>query len=135
MDRIEVARFTTLPEAELATALLRRHAIDANVADREMANTMPHLQTALGGLRVVVPDDQVAHAREILRRAGDGAFAPDDEDDDGEWRQDAIPGKVGELDEREIQGVIGNTYSFRRIIIIAVLLGPPILMALLLLVT
>lgn len=120
MDVSEVARFSTLPEGELAVALLRNHGIDAHLPDREMANSMPHLQIAIGDIRVVAPRDQVLRAREILRQVRDGAFA-NDPDDDGEWARDArADGGVGELEPDEIHGVIGSTRKAGVIFIVAV---------------
>lgn len=43
MDVLEVARFSTLPEAELAVTLLRRHGIDARLPDRDMATMNPDM--------------------------------------------------------------------------------------------
>lgn len=118
-DRLEVKRFSTLPEAELAVGLLRDHGIDAAVADREMANSAPHLQIALGGIRVTAPDDQLAAARDILVRVERRAF-----DDGAEWMVGATPGRVGELDEGEVHGVLGSMAMVARIVIIAFLVTP-----------
>lgn len=123
MDLLEVARFTTLPEAELVVALLRRHKIDARVADREMANSMPHLQVALGGLRVVAPDFQIVAARDIVARARKGEF-DDAEDADAEWLEDHTPGRVGELHDHEIHGVMGSMKTVARVVIITILVLP-----------
>lgn len=123
MDRLEVARFSTLPESELAVALLRRHGIDAQAPDRQMANSMPHLHIALGGIRVTAPDNQIAQARDIIERARRGEFGAQVQDDDG-WREDATPGKVGELDEREIGGVLTGMGPLVRALIVAILASP-----------
>lgn len=124
MDRLEVARFSTLPEAELAVSLLRRHGVDAQVADREMANSAPHLQIALGGLRVTAPDFQIVQARDIVARARKGEFGDQGAEDSDEWMAEATPGKVGELDEAEIHGVLGSMKTAGRVLIIAMLLLP-----------
>ena len=108
MDRLEVARFSTLPEAELATALLRQHGVDARVTDREMANNASHLQFALGGVRVSAPDHQIAQARDLIARARRGEFGGLEADESDEWMVDHTPGKIGELDEHEVQGVLGS---------------------------
>lgn len=121
-DRLEVKRFSTLPEAELAVGLLRDHGIDAAVADREMANSAPHLQIALGGIRVTAPDDQLARARDILVRVERRAFDADPEG--AEWMVGATPGRVGELDEGEVHGVLGSMATVARIVIIAFLVTP-----------
>jgi hypothetical protein len=124
MDFLEVARFSSLPEAELIVSLLRQHGVDARVADREMANSAPHLQIALGGLRVVAPDYQIVNARDLVSRARRGEFGSTETDDDGEWMLDATPGKVGELDDEEIRGVLGSMKNVGRVIIITILLLP-----------
>lgn len=108
MDRLEVARFSTLPEAELAAALLREHGVDARVTDREMANNAAHLQFALGGVRVSAPDHQIVQARDLIARARRGEFGGLEADESDEWMIDHTPGKVGELDEHEVQGVLGS---------------------------
>lgn len=108
MDRLEVARFSTLPEAELAAALLREHGVDARVTDREMANNASHLQFALGGVRVSAPDHQIVQARDLIARARRGEFGGLEADESDEWMIDHTPGKVGELDEHEVQGILGS---------------------------
>lgn len=124
MDRLEVARFSSLPEAELIVALLRKHGVDARLADREMANSMPHLQLALGGLRVTAPDFQIVKARDLVARAARGEFGATEDEDDGEWMVDATPGKIGELDESEVRGVLGSMKGLTRMLIIGILLLP-----------
>ena len=108
MDRLEVARFSTLPEAELATELLRSHGVDARVTDREMANNAAHLQIAMGGVRVTAPDFQIVQARDLIARARRGELAGLEASESDEWMADHTPGKVGELDDHEIQGVMGS---------------------------
>jgi hypothetical protein len=103
----EVARFSTLPEAELAAALLQRHGIAARLPDRDMATMLPHLHIAIGGIRVIAPGDRIDEARAIVARAQAGEFAARIDDEDGDWSLDATPGKVGDLDDREITGVLG----------------------------
>ncbi|TPW04821.1 MAG: hypothetical protein FD125_942 [bacterium] len=107
MREFEVARFSTLPEAELAAALLKRHGIAARLPDRDMATMLPHLHIAIGGVRVVAPEDRITEARDIVKRAREGAFAADIDEDSGDWTLEATPGKVGDLDEAEITGVLG----------------------------
>jgi len=113
----EVARFSTLPEAELAAALLQRHGIAARLPDRDMATMLPHLHIAIGGVRVVAPGDRIDEARAIVARARAGEFASQVDEDAGEWMLDATPGKVGDLDDREITGVLGPA---RKIGVVAV---------------
>jgi hypothetical protein len=119
VDVSEVARFSTLPEGELAVALLRDHGIDAYLPDRQMATSMPHLHIAIGDIRVVAPRDQVLRARDILRQAREGGFT--DDGDDGEWARDArADGGVGELDAHEIRGVIGSSRKAGVIVVVAI---------------
>ncbi len=97
-DILEVARFATLPEAELAAGFLRRSGIDARLPDRDTATMNPDLLFALGGVRVVAPDDQVAAARDLIARMRAGEFV-DDAADDGEWAltpgdEDDAPGET-----------------------------------------
>lgn len=108
MDRLEVARFSTLPEAELATELLRSHGVDAGVTDREMANNAAHLQIAMGGVRITAPDYQIVQARDLIARARRGEFGGLDAEESDEWMVDHTPGKIGELDEHEVRGVLGS---------------------------
>jgi len=124
MDRLEVARFSSLPEAELAASLLQRHGVDARVTDREMANNAPHLQIALGGIRVTAPDFQIVNARDLIARARKGEFGALDADESDEWMIDHTPGRVGELDETEIHGVMGSMKTLTRVLIIGFLLLP-----------
>ena len=108
MDRLEVARFSSLPEAELAASLLGRHGIDAQVTDREMANNASHLQFALGGIRISAPDHQIVQARDLIARARKGEFGGLEADENDEWMAEHTPGRVGDLDEHEIHGVLGS---------------------------
>lgn len=124
MDRLEVARFSTLPEAELIVALLRKHGVDARLADREAANSLPHLQIGLGGLRVTAPDFQIVQARDLVARAARGEFGADEDEEDGEWMQEATPGMIGELDESEVRGVLGSMKTMGKVVIILFLTLP-----------
>lgn len=121
MDRLEVARFTTLPEAELAAALLRRHGIDARVPDRNSATTLAHMQVAFGGLRVTAPDFQIVQARDLVARAGRGEFESLAGEDDEEWREGAAPGMVGELHEDQVRGALGPMKTVIRYVAIGIL--------------
>lgn len=105
-EEFEVARFMTVAEAELLVSLLGRHGIRAWLPDRDMATMLPHVQMALGGIRVVAYAAQIDAARDIARRARDGEFATPDDND--EWQAEATPGKIGELDEAEVQGMVGS---------------------------
>lgn len=106
-DVLEVARFSTLPEGELAVALLRKHGVDAYLPDRDTATMNPDMLITLGGVRVVAPGRQIVLAREIITRMRAGEFAREADGDDG-WMEDHTPGKVGELDEGEVHGVLSH---------------------------
>lgn len=104
-DILEVARFSTIPEAELAVTLLRRHGVTARLPDRDMATMNPDMLIAIGGVRVVTSSDQIAEARRIIARMRAGEFA-DEAEETGEWMAEHTPGKVGELDEGEVHGLM-----------------------------
>lgn len=104
-DILEVARFSTIPEAELAVTLLRRHGVTARLPDRDMATMNPDMLIAIGGVRVVTSSDQIAEARRIIARMRAGEFA-DEAEEAGEWMAEHTPGKVGELDEGEVHGLM-----------------------------
>lgn len=106
-DELEVARFATLPEGELAVSFLRQHGINARLPDRDMATMNPDLLFALGGVRVVARDIQIAEARRLIARMRAGEFEGDDADT-GEWMADATPGSIGELEDAEITGVMSH---------------------------
>lgn len=105
-DVLEVARFSTIPEAELAASFLQQHGVRAWLPDRDMATMNPDLLIAIGGVRVVTTTAQIVEARQIIARMRAGEFV-DDSDDTGDWLIEHTPGKVGDLDEHEISGVMG----------------------------
>ena len=116
-DRLEVARFTSLPEAEMAAALLQRHGLDARVPDRDTATVVAHMQLALGGLRVTVPDFQIEEARDLIAQVRNGEFSDrvDEEDDawrdhiDGEFEATPTEGRGALSAMRPIVRVVGST--------------------------
>ena len=67
---------------------------------------------------MVAPGHQLIRAREIIARVRSGAFIDADDDETGDWRIDAVPGKVGDLDEAEIRGVLGPTKKAGAVVII-----------------
>lgn len=117
MDVLEVARFSTIPEAELAVAILRQHGIEARLPDRDMATMNPDLLIAIGNVRVVAAADRISEARDLIARVRRGEFTQA-EDADGEWMIDAVPGKVGELDEEEIRGVLSHAKKAGALVIL-----------------
>ena len=74
MTEFEVARFSTIPEAELAVALLGRHGIASRLPDRDMATMNPDLLIAIGNVRVVTAGDRLGEARDIIARVRNGDF-------------------------------------------------------------
>lgn len=78
---IEVGRFHDLHEAEMAAGLLRSAGIRAEVADHHLIGMDPLMQRAVGGLRVMAPDDEAADARAILTRVQAGEFVSAEADD------------------------------------------------------
>jgi hypothetical protein len=117
-DVFEVARFSTIPEGELAVALLRRHGIEARLPDRDMATMNPDLLIAIGGVRVVASAHQIDEARAIIARARDNAFIDPDDGETGDWRLDAVPGKVGDLDEAQVTGILGSVKKAGVVVIV-----------------
>ena len=117
-DVLEVARFSTIPEAELAASFLQQHGVRAWLPDRDMATMNPDLLIAIGGVRVVTTSAQIVEARRIIARMRAGEFADETENEAGDWLIDHTPGKVGELDEHEIQGVMGSAKKAGVVVIV-----------------
>lgn len=105
-DVLEVARFSTIPEAELAASFLQQQGVRAWLPDRDMATMNPDLLIAIGGVRVVTTTAQIIEARAIIARMRAGEFV-DEADESGDWMIDHTPGKVGDLHDHEISGVMG----------------------------
>ncbi len=120
-DELEVARFVTLPEGELAVALLQRNKIAARLPDRIMATVNPDLLFAIGGVRVIAPAAQIVEARALIARMRAGEFARE-VDASNDWEADAVPGKVGELDEASVHGAVGRAKRWAAPILLFVLL-------------
>ncbi|MGV3578566.1 hypothetical protein [Brevundimonas sp.] len=116
-DELEVARFATLPEAELAVSFLRQHGVEARLPDRDTATMNPDLLFALGGVRVVTHETRIVEARQLIARMRAGEFA-DQNADTGEWMDEATPGRVGELDEAEITGVMRHAKKAGVIVVV-----------------
>ena len=105
-DVLEVARFSTIPEAELAASFLQQQGVPAWLPDRDMATMNPDLLIALGGVRVATTTSQIVEARAIIARMRAGEFV-DEFDETGDWMIEHTPGKVGDLHDHEISGVMG----------------------------
>ncbi len=64
---------------------LRAYDIDASIPDRHMAANAWHYSQALGGIRVMVPNAQLEHARMILEHLTE-IFTPITVEDSGDYR-------------------------------------------------
>ena len=124
-DVLEVARFSTIPEAELAASFLNQHGVRAWLPDRDMATINPDLLFALGGVRVVTISDQIVEARQIIARMRAGEFV-DEADESGDWMIDHTPGRVGELEDHEIRGVMGSAKKAGLIVVVLFLVVFPV---------
>ncbi len=67
MALVEVARFHTLSEAEIAASLLRSAGITASIADAHYGSVFWLEQKALGGFRLSVGEADLADSLDILR--------------------------------------------------------------------
>jgi DNA-directed RNA polymerase subunit M/transcription elongation factor TFIIS len=61
-----VARYLERTEAEVAVALLRAEGVPVHLADEEMTRLAWLYSIALGGTRLMVPDDRLEEARALL---------------------------------------------------------------------
>ena len=80
MSLREIARFADVYEAELASAFLASHGIDATVTERFQTTVDPLMQRALG-IRLMAPASTIEEAQALLARARAGEFAAEDGDD------------------------------------------------------
>ena len=81
----------------------------------------PDLLYAIGGVRVITPASQITEARNLMDRMRSGEFSREVEAS-SDWEADALPGKVGELDEAEVHGAVGGAKRWAAPILIFVLL-------------
>ena len=124
-DVLEVARFSTIPEAELAASFLRQQGVRAWLPDRDMATMNPDLLIAIGGVRVVTTNAQIVEARAIIARMRAGEFV-DESDETGDWLIDHTPGMVGDLHDHEISGVMGWAKKTGAIVVVLAFLVFPV---------
>ena len=124
-DVLEVARFSTIPEAELAASFLRQQGVRAWLPDRDMATMNPDLLIAIGGVRVVTTNAQIVEARAIIARMRAGEFV-DASDETGDWLIDHTPGMVGDLHDHEISGVMGWAKKTGAIVVVLAFLVFPV---------
>jgi hypothetical protein len=78
VDVARIQRFTNRTQADLACGLLVAHGIDALVMVDDAGGMRPDISFGIGGVAVVVPDEQLDEALELL----DTPDAFDDHDGD-----------------------------------------------------
>lgn len=69
MSLAVVARFHSLPEAQVAGAALRSAGLDAVVLDDPLPGVMPLEPNDAGGVRLCVPEDELRAAQAVLAAA------------------------------------------------------------------
>ncbi len=77
---ITVATFATPEQAHIVCNALRETGLPARVDDDVIVGLAWHLGTALGGVKVKVPEEHVAAARAFLGYADEGNAPPDSDD-------------------------------------------------------
>jgi hypothetical protein len=82
-DLVMVARLFDATEAEMLRGLLEAEGVPAMVADAHTSRAISFLQTAIGGVRILVPESYLEKAREVLRADARGDYAIDDATDVG----------------------------------------------------
>jgi hypothetical protein len=84
VDEVELTRADVVLQAELIRGRLEAHGIPVRLTDTHTAGLAPHLGVAIGGIRVIVPRDDLEAARAILDAPPiDDDSAADDDIDDG----------------------------------------------------
>lgn len=96
----QVVAYNTRLEADLAVAKLSEAGIDAFIVADNLGGTFPMMQMITGGYKVMVLDETIEEAREIV-------FADEDipEATDGP-RQSAVVRFLGRLSPTQILGVL-----------------------------
>ncbi len=79
-ERVEVARFGTLVEADIAASYLQSHGVAAEVLDGYHGSAAPFLVFALGWFRLTAPQAQAQSARVLLAEADEGQASSVKED-------------------------------------------------------
>jgi hypothetical protein len=67
-DLVAVASFENLSEAEVARNLLEAEGIAVAIRDQPLASLLPPVALANGGLTLLVAEDEVERAREVLAK-------------------------------------------------------------------
>ncbi len=75
---VPVATYENLSEAEVAKSLLAAEGIAVAIRDEPLASLLPPIALANGGLTLLVAEDEVARAREVLANP-DSTEAPPEE--------------------------------------------------------
>ncbi len=75
---VPVATYENLSEAEVAKSLLAAEGIAVAIRDEPLASLLPPIALANGGLTLLVAEDEVARAREVLANP-DSMEAPPEE--------------------------------------------------------
>jgi hypothetical protein len=83
-DLFEVARYLIPMEASLVQGCLVASGIPAVLADAHLMQTDLLLAPALGGVRILVPEDYLAPAQAVLEAFQRGEFALGEDADVGE---------------------------------------------------
>lgn len=92
---VELTRVDVVLQAELIRGRLEAHGIPVRLTDTHTAGLAPHLGVAIGGIRVIVPRDELEAARAILD-------APPVDDEPADDALDAAPTTVPSLGPAEI---------------------------------
>jgi len=78
-DLVAVGTFENLSEAEVALSLLAAEGIAAVIKDQPLASLLPPIALANGGLTVLVAEDELERAREVLAQPDSTEAPPSDE--------------------------------------------------------
>jgi hypothetical protein len=82
-DLVEAARYLVPMEASLVQGCLAASGIPAVLADAHLVQTDLLLAPALGGVRILVPEDYLQQAQAVLDAFQRGDFALDEDADVG----------------------------------------------------
>ncbi len=82
-------RFTTVHEAEVARGALEAHDIPVQLLDTNMVGVADYLSTAIGGVRLQVPEGEEQNALHVLSTLG--GVEEWDEDDEEEDDEEELP--------------------------------------------
>ncbi|QYF91663.1 DUF2007 domain-containing protein [Massilia sp. PAMC28688] len=82
-DLLIVAQFLAPTDAHLARGFLVASGIPAVVADANHAQAYELIAPAMGGVRVLAPEEYIEEARRLLASREQGDFALDDDQDVG----------------------------------------------------